>query len=231
MPGNILTTSAGLYDPAQVFSINLVPVVESGSALSGAANTICTFTTTTAHGFGAVLTAFQRIPSYNVATGQGPQLGVILASGTGATILNSTWLVSAVPSTTSFSVVLTPAQAVQAAGTLAGATVTPFMTLPPGMWDVALGLTDTLQWAVNTPALPPGPVGGANTTVAGVVGGSVLQFSALGNAAGAPIGGGTYISWLNGAATGAGDNIQTDGVTFFVQFGATAGVSRIFKRN
>ncbi len=224
MPGNILTTSAGLYDPQQMFSINLIPLTGSTSAIVG---NVVTITTTTAHGFGTVLTSFQRVPGYNVSTGGGPQLGVIISGAGGSTILNSTWLVQAAPTTTTFTILLTPAQAALATVAMTAGTITPFVTLPPGWWDIVPANSDILQWC---PTLPPGPVGGTNTTVSGVVGGSVLPFGLLGNAAGAPIGGGTYVNWLAGSATLNGDSIQTDGVSYFMQFGVTAGVSRIFKR-
>jgi hypothetical protein len=224
------TTFGGLYDPAQSFNINLVPVVSSASALSGAANTICTVTTTTNHGFAAVLAAFQKVPSYNVLTGQGPQLGVIIGAGAGPTILNSTWIVASAPSANTFTFALTPAQAVQAAGTLVAATITPFMTLPAGIWDYILANGDIMQWASAQPPLPPGPVGGANTTVAGVVGGSILPFGALGNPVGVPIGGGSYTQWNLGVAVANGDEVSTDGISWFLQFGPVSAVTTVRKR-
>lgn len=225
-----MTTGTGLFDPVQSYNISLAPLTCNVMAIAG---NVVTLTTTAVHGFGTVLTQFQRSAGYNVATGAGVQLGVIISGGAGSTILNSTWLVVLAPTTVTFTFLLTPAQAAQvvaAGSTLTGATVTPFMTLPPGVWDIVPGQSDILEWCSVLPPLAAGPVGGTNTTVNAVVGGSVLPFGVLGNATGVPIGGGTYTSWLAGGATAAGDSIVTDGIAYFLQFGATVSTSLIRKR-
>lgn len=201
------------YDQQAQFSMAQVQVAPSAYSVTG---NLCTVTTA-AHSFGALFTTFTSTlgQTPDSPLDQLPLMGVVIAGVTNPSIMNSTWIIHSVPLTTSFTFNMTSAQTAQMTGgaSMAGATVSLFITLGTGLWDLALGANTTLQQL-----LAGGMPGGANTTVSSVIGGSVLPFHPQ-------YGGATYTTVATGASTKVSRLQPSDGRSVQLLFGASAGTT------
>lgn len=166
-----------------------------------------------------------------------PWLGVAIGSDATVAIIQGSWLVTSVPSTTTLTINMTAAQYALFTGTLAGTpTIAPFIVLGPGGYHIQLGANTTVNRGVTTNAAGtalakgvwvPGSVDALVTgaAVSGSTPGSIVPFYN----GGVPLGGTvTSLVAMTGNATTTGGFVWTDGAMWQIS-PAGAGTTTVYK--
>lgn len=217
---------------------NIVTITASGAHGLGAMISLCSNIATTAGvnsgknwgtydwtvGASNAATSLPNPSRCMLTVPQYPWLGVTMSADATVAITGGSYLVVAVPSTTTFQIAMSNAVFLKWTGALAGApTITPFIVLGPGKYITNLGANTLLQFgatttnaagtAVSADTYIPGAV---NSVVTGAIVGTVTPGTAI------PFfNGGVAIGSTTAAATAATGNatkvmaqFDTDGALF-----------------
>lgn len=232
----ITFTTSGAHGLAALLSA-VSNITASGGTNSGASWAAYNWTQGTPGSSTAITGSLPNANALNAAP-LFPWLGVTIASDATVTIIQGSWLVTSVPSSTTFTINVTAAQYALFTGSLAGTpAVTPFIVPGPGNYMAQLGANCTFLRGATTNAAGtalaaglyvPGAVNAVTTgaAVSGSTPGTIVPFYN----SGVPLGGtvASVVHATGNATTVMVGDFSTDGTVWQLN-PIGAGTSRLYK--